>query len=530
MILNKLKNQPKWYLKKDWRIKTQILVAYLIVYLIIFTILTTAVMISQNYLHEMLTLFSHQVFLKQTKHSLQYQWVYKRGLEETLMQTAQQISFVRDFNQLFDSLLTNQTFKTKEHPMMCLNDPRQNDSYCYTSSVSCGIFGKPISNLKNLGVEDILQTTSVLTSFRYLLDGKSPIYYFNNNNITQLYCITLGLQFPKIFNPIKRQYYLDHLKASANATDPKAIYIVNPYTIITNAINFPMTTNLLDKNNGILGIIVKGIELDYATLSKFNGNNTQILIIDKNGKVLLSELYKIKSQPIYYLNEPQFSGFDNTDLQQIFFHHYQKEFVSNCNNVISTNILCRYNSLDKDNLIIESKNISNSPFIMVMLQKTNFIVKQEAEFLEILAEVFREDIRMTIILALVIPLIILFCSQFLINIILKQLNGIIYDVKAFLFSNKKEYMSKQLFKKKSIIISETIIDFQAAIINLFQNQATFRKSDECISVETIQFPVNTRLYKFLVRQLQFIIQQKRLRNNCIPDSLKLFELKKILFK
>ncbi|CAK81150.1 unnamed protein product (macronuclear) [Paramecium tetraurelia] len=530
MILNKLKNQPKWYLKKDWRIKTQILVAYLIVYLFIFSLLTTAVMVSQNYLHEMLTLFSHQVFLKQTRNSLEYQWVYKRGLEETLFHTAQQISFVRDFNQLFDSLVANHSLKVKEHPMMCLNDPRQNDSYCYTSSVSCGIFGKPTNNFKKLGVESVLLTTSYLTSFRFSLDGKSPIYYFNNNNATQLYCITLGLQFPKTFNPLKRQYYLDHLHASANATNPKTIYIVNPYAIITNAINFPMTTNLLDKNDGILGIIVKGIELDYATLSKFNGNNTQILIIDKKGKVLLSELYNSKSQPIYFLNESQFSGFDSSDLEQILFHHYQKEFVSNCDNIISTNILCRYNSLDKDNLIIESMNISNSPFIMVMLQKTNFIIKQEAEFLEILAAVFREDIRNTIIFALVIPIFILFCSQFLINIILNQLNGIIYDVKAFLYSNKKEYLSTHLFKKKSIIISESIIEFQAAIINLFQHQVIFKKSNECISVETIQFPVYTKLYKFLVNQLQQIIQKKRLKNNFIPDSLTLFELKKILFK
>ena len=61
---------------------------------------------------------------------------------------------------------------------------------------------------------------------------------------------------------------------SANATNPKAIYIVNPYTIITNAINFPMTTNLLDKTDKVIGIIVNGIDLDYATLSKFSGNDT----------------------------------------------------------------------------------------------------------------------------------------------------------------------------------------------------------------------------------------------------------------
>ncbi|CAD8112826.1 unnamed protein product [Paramecium primaurelia] len=530
MILNQLKNQPKWYLKKDWKIKTQILIASLIVYLFIFTILTIAVLVSQNYLHEMLTLFSHQIFLKQTKNSLEYQWVYKRGLELTLLHTAQQISFVRDFNQLFDSLLINNSFKVKEYPMMCLNDPKQNDTYCYTSSVPCGLFGNPINSLQNLGVDSILQTSSVLTSYKFTLDSAVPIYYFNNNNSSQLYCITIGLQFPKTFSPIKRQYYLDHLKASANATDPKATYIVNPYTVITNVINFPMTTNLLDQANGVMGIIVKGIDLNYEALSKFNSNDTKILIIDKTGKVLLSDLYNIKSQPLYHLNESEFSGFNNSDLEQIFQHHYQKEFESNCKNIISTNILCRFNSLSRDNLIIETKNISNSPFIMVMLLKTNFILKQEAEFLEILDSIFRTDIRNSLILSLVIPIFILFCSQFLINIILKQLNRIIYDIKAFLFSNKKEYLTTQLFQKNSMILSETIIDFQAAIINLFQRQATFRKSDECLSVENIQFPIYTRLYKFLVQKLLYIIKQKRFKNNSVTDSFQFFAMKEVFFK
>lgn len=76
-----------------------------------------------------------------------------------------------------------------------------------------------------------------------------------------------------------------------------------------------MTTNLLDKANGVMGIIVKGIDLDYKALSKFSSNDTDILIIDKSGKVLLSNLYNIKSQPIYYLNESEFSGFNNSDIE-----------------------------------------------------------------------------------------------------------------------------------------------------------------------------------------------------------------------
>lgn len=47
------------------------------------------------------------------------------------------------------------------------------------------------------------------------------------------------------------------------------------------------------------------------------------------------------------------------------------EFVSNCSNLNIKSILCRYNSILSDNLIIDTANISNSPYTLIITMNTN---------------------------------------------------------------------------------------------------------------------------------------------------------------
>lgn len=89
---------------------------------------------------------------------------------------------------------------------MCLNNISALDSYCYSSSTTCGIFGEQ----ENEETQSIIATTFILTSFRIALDHtfSAPLYYFLDNEVL-FFCITAGGRFPSSFKPNERPYYLE---------------------------------------------------------------------------------------------------------------------------------------------------------------------------------------------------------------------------------------------------------------------------------------------------------------------------------
>ena len=72
--------------------------------------------------------------------------------------------------------------------------------------------------------------------------------------------------------------------------------------------------------------------------------------------------------------DQNYTGFNQTDFEQILKYHKKENYSSSCFNFDqSQNIICRYNSKLNDSSIIQTTNINETPYILLFMKNTNYL-------------------------------------------------------------------------------------------------------------------------------------------------------------
>ncbi|CAD8126720.1 unnamed protein product [Paramecium sonneborni] len=508
--------------------KNQILMASFLIWTIIFTIFIVIISQTQKYIQDNLKSISNEIFIKQTSQQLDNIWIYKRSMERMFQFTQNQLNSTRRIYKYFDHLLhhssQDQFFKK---PPMCLNNQSEIDSYCFSSATTCGIFGVPLQDKLKSEELSLIATTFILTSFRIALDhtNSAPLYYFLDND-SQFYCITTGIPFPKNFIPNQRSYYLEFKQKLKNDSLSDKVYFASPYKVVVGKIKIPMMISLVDHYDKLVGIVAKDIDFGYASVASNINSNTTIYVIDNDGKIFYSLLYNQVNLSVYYFNDSNITGFDTYDFIQLMNKHYGLPFQNNCQNLEITQNLCRYNQKLKDNLIIKSTQLVNSPLILIVLIETNTVYQQSDDHFELQKKLQERAVLETFLIIICIPIGIILISQLIINLLLKQLNLLINLVKQRVYQNKKEYYFSFLHRE-SLFESESVSALIIAANKLFNSIIGSTKTYECKVQEKIEYPQ----YLYPQKKIKIKLNQAlKLHLDKLKDNIKfkVFDIKQII--
>ncbi|CAD8058194.1 unnamed protein product [Paramecium sonneborni] len=507
MILNKLRKQKFRYINKNWRIKNQILMIQVVCSLFVFIILATSIIVAQLIVQRCIEESSEKIFIKQTLQQLNSAWLLKSNLEYLIKSASQQIQIVKLLN-----IFTQKTEISIVKPSQCLNKPNTNDSYCYQSSYCFGLFGDQyeISHIEQLSY--VFAITSTLTSFRIAMDNTQALYYSHANQ-AQFYTISQGFYFKPGFYPHQRPWYIYHLNSIHNGFDNDLIVYGQPYKIYyPEGIRIAITSNLINVNSTFEGVVAKDIDFNQTLNYKLVDQETTLIVINNQGQVIFSKLYDQQNQSIHQIFDETYTGFNYTDFEQIMNYHYHKNYSNTCNMIVEQdNVLCRYNSKLLDYCIIQTKQITNTPYILLLFKNTkniNMIQQQQFNFI---TNEQKQITQQNIIMYLLLTLAVLLFAYLMSNIMLKQLNLLISYTKNSIYDNWVVNLSLKAFmKQKYLLQSKDITNLYFSVIGLLHNLRPSKKNKQCQLEEDKLFPRSIKTKKF--QQIKELINQIKEEN------------------
>ncbi|CAK82002.1 unnamed protein product (macronuclear) [Paramecium tetraurelia] len=519
MILNKLKQQHFWYINKNWRIKNQILIIQIVSSIFVFILLASSIIISQLIIQKSIEESSEKIFVKQTLQQLNSVWLHKNNLQQLIRSASQQIQIVQSFNQFIEktSILTMM-------PLQCLNQPNTNDSYCYSSSYCFGLFGDWFNQTHLDQLSQVFAVTSLLTQFRIAVDNTQALY-FSHANQAQFYTINQGFYFNQGFKPHLRPWYLYHLNYTLSVLNNSNLIVYGkPYEIFTGGIRIPMTSNLLNIDQGFEGVIAKDIDFNQTSAFKLLDQETTLIIINCYGQVIYSRLYDQLNQSLYSIFDEIYTGFNETDFQQIMNYHNHKNFSNSCNLILEQdNVLCRYNSKLDDFCIIQTAQIANTPYILVLFQDSKNIKMTQEEQYSLINNEQSKITQQNIIMYLLLTLFVLLIAQLMSSIMLKQLNLLICYTKYNIYDNWIFNLSKMInLKQKYLIQSQEITNLYFSVVELIHYRRPSKKNKQCSTEEKNSKELN----KQRNQQIKLKISNYKAKKNSISYDLtkKYFDL------
>ncbi|CAD8141342.1 unnamed protein product [Paramecium octaurelia] len=503
MILNKLKQQHFWYINKNWRIKNQILIIQIVSSIFVFILLASSIIISQLIVQKSIEESSEKIFVKQTLQQLNSVWLHKNNLQYLIRSASQQIQIVQSFNKFIEktSIITMM-------PLQCLNKPNTNDSYCYNSSNCFGLFGDWFNQTHLDQLSYVFAVTSLLTQFRTALDNTQALY-FSHANQAQFYTINQGFYFNSGFKPHQRPWYLYHLNYTLNVINKSNLIVYGkPYEIFPGGIRIPITSNLLNIDEGFEGVIAKDIDFNQTSAFKLLDQETTLIVINCYGQVIYSRLYDQLNQSLYSISDETYTGFNETDFQQIMNYHNHKNFSNSCNLILEQdNVLCRYNSKLDDFCIIQTAQIAHTPYILVLFQDSKNIKILQEEQYSLINHEQKEITQQSIIMYLLLTLFIILIAQFMSSIMLKQLNLLICYTKYNIYDNRVFNLCKITnLKQKYLIQSQEITNLYYSVVELIHHRRPSKKNKLCSSEEDKQqYPQSRKLKR--IKQIKELVNQ-----------------------
>ncbi|CAD8060112.1 unnamed protein product [Paramecium sonneborni] len=498
MILNKLKQQKFWYINKNWKIKNQILMIQIVSSIFVFILLASSIIIGQLIVQKTIEESSKKIFVKQTLQQLNSVYLHKTNIQYLIKSASQQIQIVKLLN-----IFTQQTGISTVQPYQCLNKPNTNDSYCYNSSYCFGLFGDYYNQTHIEKLCYVFAITSLLTQFRIAIDNTQALY-FSHANQAQFYTLSQGFYFKPGFYPHLRPWYIYHLNSTNNVSDNDLIVYGQPYRIyFTDGIRIAITSNLLNFNYEIEGVIAKDIDFKQTLNYKFIDYEITLIVINYQGQVIFSKLYDYQNQSIHSIFDEIYTGFNETDFEQIMNYHSRKKYSNSCNMIIEQeNVLCRYNSKFVDFCIIQTSQID----ILLLFKNTKNIKMIQQQQFNFITNEQKQITQQNIIMYLLLTLAVLLIAYFISIIMLKQLRLLISYTKYSISDNWIiNLFLKGFMKQKYLIQSQEITSLYLSIVGLIHNLRPQKKNKQCILQEDKLFP-RTRKSKKL-NQIKEIINQ-----------------------
>ncbi|CAD8057218.1 unnamed protein product [Paramecium sonneborni] len=504
MILNELINKEFWYINKNWRIRHQILTIQIASLILVFGLLTTIIIVGQILVQRNIQESADQIFIKQTKQELNRVWMYKNNILALLNSADQHISIINKFNQYFQ-----QNSFTIVDPVQCLNKENINDSYSYSSSYCFGIFNETCTQEDIKELKFVYQITSILTQFRNSIDNTQALY-FSHSNYAQFYTINKGFYFKPGFKPHSRPWYTFHRNQTINSNDSRQIIYGNPYKVFLSedGIRIAMTQNLLSLNDKIEGVIAKDISFNQTQTFKYQDEQTSITIINLQGQVIYSKLYDNPNQTLFSLQEQNYSGFNQTDFEQIINYHHKLNYSNSCVDFNQyTDILCRYNSKLNDQSIIQTAKINKTPYILLLIKNTNYLKMLQYFQLSLINDEYNNLTYYNLIIFICITLLIIFIAYLISFVLLNQLNVLILQTKAHIFEKRVSTFKKGVFKKEYYFQSTQVTNLLSSVIGLMHNRKFNKKNEECLLEERKKFPKIIKMNQIIKNQIKDSIDQ-----------------------
>ncbi|CAD8052733.1 unnamed protein product [Paramecium primaurelia] len=517
MILNKLKQQNFWYINNNLRIKNQILLIQIVSSILVFILLASSILVGQLIVKKTIEESSEKIFFKQTLQQLNSVWIHKANLQYLINSASQQIQIVKSLNKFIQK-----TNYSTVIPYQCLNQPNTNDSFCYSSSFCFGLFGDDFNQTHIDQLKYVFAVTSTLTQFRTAIENSQALY-FSHANQAQFYTISQGFYFNSGFMPHSRPWYLYHLNQTKNVSNNLDIIVYgNPYEIFSGGIRIAMTSTLININNTFEGIIARDIDFNQTSAFKLVDSETTLIVINCQGKIIYSKLYDQLQQSIYSIFDEIYTGFNITDFEQIMNYHNNKNYSNSCNMILEqNNVLCRYNSKLEDFCIIQTAQIKNTPYILLLFKNSKNIKMIQQQQFRFINNEQREITQQNIIMYLLLTLVVLIIAQFISIIILKQLNLLISYTKYNIYDNWMYNLSfRGLFKQKYMIQSQEITNLYFSVVGLVHNIRPSRKNQQCLQEEDKQFPILRR--KKITQKIKELISLIEKKNK---EGLELYRFK-----
>ncbi|CAD8138515.1 unnamed protein product [Paramecium octaurelia] len=518
MILNELIKKKYWYINKNWRIRHQILTIQIASLILVFALLTAIIIGGQILVQKSIQESADVIFIRQTQAELNSVWMYKHNIQTLLNSGSNQISLINKFNQYFQS----NSFNIVD-PVQCLNKENTNDTYCYSSSFCFGIFNATCTQRDIEELQIVYKITSILTQFRNSIDNTQALYFSHANN-AQFYTLSQGFYFKPGFKPHSRPWYTFHRNQTTNTTNLSQLIYGNPYQIFLSGggIRIAMTSNLISLNEEIEGVIAKDIDFNQTQAFKYQDDSTTVTIINLKGQVIYSKLYDNPNQTIFSIADQNYSGFNQTDFEQIVNYHNKLNYSSSCSNIQEyNNVLCRYNTKLNDSSIIQTATINGTPYILLLVKNTNYLKLLQNIQLSLIVDEYNNIIQQQLIIFLSITLLIIFLTYMVSFLLLNQLNILIMQTNAHLFNKQVQSFKNGVFRNKYYFQSTEVSNLLLSVIGLMHNINSNKKNEECLNEEQKQFPQTVKMnemVRLIIKSQIAKLQYRQVQNQISIDK------------
>ncbi|CAD8203118.1 unnamed protein product [Paramecium octaurelia] len=315
------------------------------------------------------------------------------------------------------------------------------------------------------------------------------------------------------YHPSQRTWFIQHLQNYQQRPN-QTCFKSDMYQFFADYPIMAMTTtcSLKDENNKLIAILASDQEL----LDKYYKHpRLNVMIVNVDGMLVISTMESqliANATELGYFYEQDVTGFNNEDWHQIVKFVQNHSYESNCQYFpVPDDLICRYNSLLKQDVIFQVQNLSNPNFLYILFFNLTDEIQQLVDQQEIIQEINIQSYY-TILVLLSIALLIITIQLLCIQIIFLPLNDLIKHSRAYLKSNSH----RLLFRQKEFYLYNFYIDGYASnnillglklaykqIYHRISKQK-FKKCDQCQIIQKFQYPSNqirTKLH--LIKQLDF---------------------------
>ncbi|CAD8183365.1 unnamed protein product [Paramecium octaurelia] len=285
-----------------------------------------------------------------------YIQIYSKNLEYKIMQG---MNSIQNINTLFE-LVQRNNMNFSQNSEKCLQDDYFQNSiinycqYCY-GNFDCS---KNIQMQNQYG-NDFRKLSNILTTtiaFQIELN-----LYFTSISSDCYFSTCPGSNFTN-FVPSSRKWFQNHL----DQINSSQFVISEPYVNFLGGVYISGTTSIYDQNKNAVGI--GAIDLNFSAFYQFSYEDIDLLVIDKQGRVLISSYYAAQTKDVISLQNESIFGFNETDVKQIISQNQTQE---NCQLNIP-NTICMINKNTNELWYIRSKKITNEYFILLKFNSSAY--------------------------------------------------------------------------------------------------------------------------------------------------------------
>ncbi|CAD8177253.1 unnamed protein product [Paramecium pentaurelia] len=452
------------FLCRDWRISNQICCLHLI-----FTLLSVIIFVASNYIYmyivtEELMDITSEIFHKETQNHLNMlSYLEKSSTLDIFDDSTRQLLSI---NQLYKMI--DKDFHI-EMPYDCLNNKQYNDSYAYFFSF-CYAFCNLTNGLNISKYENILKLTSLLTETLRIYDLQL-LTLMAHVGEEQFFTQNRGYALSNYY-PHTRQWYRDHI---AQMGTGKQIIVSDPYVSWIDVVFISQTTNLSDTQ--FEGLI--GQDIDFTRMPKIKSNTSQYYLVDKNGNIVISDLYANGVKVLIKMYNQSVTGFNETDW----------------NNLIKKdeNIFYLYNSVYEKNIIVLRTKLSELNYFLFVIYDQSQYLRQQQEIYNKQMEFQNQSIDFCLKLLGTFFIFSLLVQILIVNYLMKDLKRL-----EKMATKKVVYFYKSIAQFPEQRFTSSISRLYNAYMNLvnnFDSQGNIRKNELCSKIQSIEFPQKYRKLK-----------------------------------